>query len=143
MTTSSKAPLSLSTEGGRPLPRGLRNNNPLNIRRTKGTVWKGQCAEQTDPDFVQFEAMKWGIRAAFCILRTYSLRYHANCVVDIVSRWAPPSENDTEQYIRNVCRWTGFAGRERLSEAQWPKLLAAMARQETGAEFQPLYPLTS
>lgn len=46
---------------------------------------------------------------------------------------APPSENDTERYIKNVCLWTGFGGLQRLTEEDWPKLVRAMARQECGA----------
>ena len=112
---------------------GQRNNNPLNIRRVAGTKWIGQRDEQTDNAFVQFRTIEFGLRAAFVLLRTYSTKYRANCIRDIVSRWAPPSENDTEQYIRNVCQWTGFGGNERLTEDQWPALVRAMARQECGA----------
>lgn len=114
------------------LARGLRNCNPLNIRRVAGTKWKGQSALQTDASFVCFNAMEWGIRAACCILRTYARRYKAVCVADIVGRWAPSSENNTACYVRNVCLWTGFGGRQHLTEADWPRLVKAMARQESG-----------
>ncbi len=114
------------------MTRGELNCNPLNIRRVAGTTWKGQRAEQTDHAFVQFESIEWGLRAAFVLLRTYSTKYKLNCIRDIISRWAPPTENDTERYIRNVCQWTGFGGNERLTEAQWPALVKAMARQECG-----------
>ena len=114
------------------MSRGLRNCNPLNIRRVAGTTWKGQRAEQIDHGFVQFETIEWGLRAAFVLLRTYSTKYRANCVRDIVSRWAPPTENQTEQYIKNVCFWTGFGGLQRLTESDWPALVRAMARQECG-----------
>ena len=112
--------------------RGLRNCNPLNIRRVAGTTWKGQCDEQTDNAFVQFRTIEFGLRAAFVLLRTYSTKYHANCIRDIISRWAPPTENDTERYIRNVCFWSGLGGLQRLTEQDWPKLVRAMARQECG-----------
>ena len=112
--------------------RGLRNCNPLNIRRVASTEWIGQARLQTDRKFVKFDSMEWGIRAACCILRTYARRYGAVCVADIISRWAPPSENNTEQYIRNVCLWTGFGGRQHLTEGDWPLLIKAMARQECG-----------
>ena len=115
--------------------RGIRNCNPLNIRRVAGTTWKGQRAEQTDREFVQFESIEWGIRAAFCLLRTYERKDHLNCIADIITRWAPPSENDTNRYICNVCRWTGFGGMQRLTESDWPVLVRAMARQETGVEL--------
>ena len=36
------------------LPRGIRNNNPLNIRRSKDQ-WQGLRAQQTDASFCQFE----------------------------------------------------------------------------------------
>ena len=113
-------------------PRGIRNCNPLNIRRVAGTTWKGQRAEQTDTEFVQFSSIEWGIRAAFCLLCTYERKYHLNCIADIIMRWAPPSENDTSRYICNVCRWSGLAGMQRLTESDWPALVRAMARQETG-----------
>lgn len=112
--------------------RALRNSNPLNIRRVADTKWIGQSTLQTDPKYVKFETLGWGIRAACCILRTYAKRYHAFCVRDIISRWAPSSENMTESYIRNVCQWTGFSGNQRLTENDWPLLIRAMARQECG-----------
>ena len=113
------------------MTRGERNNNPLNIRRVVGSFWKGQRAEQTDKSFVQFESMEWGIRAALCILATYKRKYNAICIEDIITRWAPPSENDTQSYIKNVCRLTGFGGKERLTENEWPTLVRAMAYIES------------
>ena len=38
--------------------RGLRNNNPLNIRHSADR-WRGVRKEQTDPSFVQFESMAY------------------------------------------------------------------------------------
>ena len=81
--------------------------------------------------FVRFSSLPWGIRAAFCILDTYRKKYHDVCVEDIIARWAPPSENDTKRYIETVCKLTGFGGRERLAEAQWPTLVKAMATVES------------
>ena len=115
------------------MTRGLRNCNPLNIRRVAGTRWKGQRAEQTDRSFVQFESLEYGIRAAFCLLETYRRKYKAVCIEDIINRWAPPSENDTRKYVETVCRLTGFGGKERLEESQLPALVCAMAFVECGA----------
>ena len=121
------------------IPLGIRNTNPLNIRRGK-THWKGEIPHSPSPTgegrgeaaFCKFESIEWGIRAAFCLLRTYSRKYHLNCIADIITRWAPPSENDTSRYICNVCRWSGLAGMQRLTESDWPAIVRAMARQETG-----------
>ena len=122
------------------MTRGLRNNNPLNIRKVPGTHWRGEVLPLRgsgevagDRSFVQFESLEYGIRAAFCILNTYRRKYKAVCVEDIINRWAPPSENDTRKYVETVCRLTGFGGKERLEESQLPALVYAMAFVECGA----------
>ena len=120
------------------MTRGIRNNNPLNIRRVAGQRWKGEILPSIQGgdgggSFVRFESIEYGIRAAFVLLRTYAIKYKANCIQDIISRWAPPSENDTEKYIKNVCLWSGLGGLQRLTEEDWPSLVLAMARQECGA----------
>ncbi|MDM8144891.1 hypothetical protein QUW02_02915 [Bacteroides eggerthii] len=117
------------------LPRGLRNNNPLNIRRT-ANLWQGLSKEQNDPDFFQFESMAWGYRAAFVVLRTYRNRYGINTVERIVRRWAPEKDgNDTEYYIRKVTVLTGLE-RTQIVDDQDPRtmmnLVAAMSRVENG-----------
>lgn len=88
-------------------PRGIRNNNPLNIR--KGSSWKGERPNQTDKQFEQFISMEWGIRAAFKLLRNHisgfkGTRPKMNTYRKIITMWAPPSENATEEYINYVCR---------------------------------------
>ena len=122
------------------MTRGIRNNNPLNIRKVPGTRWRGEVLPLRgsgegagDKSFVQFESLEWGLRAAFCILDTYRRKYQDVCVEDIIARWAPPSENATSEYIRTVCRLTGFGGKERLAEDQLPALIYAMAFVECGA----------
>ena len=118
-------------------PLGIRNNNPLNIRRTK-TLWKGEnpLPAPREECFCKFESMEWGLRAAFCLLRTYANKYRLCCVRDIINRWAPPTENDTTSYIRHVCQLTGFGGNQRLTEKDWPKLVKAMARIECGVDLE-------
>ena len=43
-------------------PRGIRNNNPGNIRKSN-VKWQGLAAEQTDGAFYQFTRPEYGIRA--------------------------------------------------------------------------------
>ena len=57
-------------------PRGMRNNNPLNIRHS-ASRWQGVRAEQTDTAFVQFVSMAMGYRAAWRTLETYHKRFEA------------------------------------------------------------------
>ena len=83
------------------LPRGLRNHNPLNIRKGD-QLWKGQTGN--DGTFCIFLENKWGYRAAFRILNTYNTKYHIYSVRQIISRWAPESDgNNTRGYIQRVC----------------------------------------
>lgn len=86
------------------LPRGIRNNNPLNIRI--GNVWLGEVKKPTDKSFEQFISMEYGIRAGFVILRRYIRRYGIDTIAEIVSRWAPSSENNTKAYIAAVANLT-------------------------------------
>ena len=90
------------------VPRGIRNNNPLNIRR--GSNWKGLREVQTDPDFCQFKTMVWGIRAAFRLMRNHITGFggthpRRETVAELVSVWAPATENNTKVYIASVCKW--------------------------------------
>ena len=120
------------------LPRGIRNNNPLNIR--KGNNWQGEVSSSTDGEFEQFVSMQWGIRAGFKILKNYMTGYGGRVkaltnVHDIIHRWAPPSENNCKAYIDSVCRFSGLHEFERLQFSDRNKMLAlvdGMIRVECG-----------
>lgn len=84
------------------LPRGIRNNNPFNIRH--GNNWKGERKVQTDRSFEEFDNMVMGIRAGMVLMKNYiegrtqdHRRY--NTLATLIGRWAPPSENATWNYI--------------------------------------------
>ena len=119
------------------LPRGIRNNNPLNIRKSKDQ-WQGLRAVQTDPSFCQFESMEYGWRAAFKLLtRTYYHTYRLFTIRAIVSKWAPANENNTKAYIANVSKMTGIGPDEPIGiptekPARWMMVGIAMAIQENG-----------
>ena len=121
------------------LPRGIRNNNPLNIRRSKDK-WKGLRAVQADAQFCQFESLEYGWRAAFYLLtRTYYHKYRLYTIRAIISKWAPPCENNSKAYVENVSRLTGIDPDEPIgipseSPARWIALGMAMAIQENGFE---------
>lgn len=119
------------------LPRGIRNNNPLNIRRSKDQ-WKGLAEQQKDRSFWQFKSLEWGWRAAFYLLtRTYYHKYRLYTIRGIISRWAPSCENDTSAYVQNVARLTGIDPDKPLgipseSPSVWMMVGVAMAIQENG-----------
>ena len=99
------------------MTRGLRNNNPLNIRRSTDR-WEGTATTQTDQSFVQFKTLAYGYRAAWKTLDTYCLRFRRERRVynvrNIIARWAPPAENDTDAYVRAVVRLSGLGGNENI-----------------------------
>ena len=115
------------------IPRGIRNNNPLNIR--VGNDWKGEVSDPTDHTFEQFTEMKYGVRAAFVVLHNYIVRHKINTIEKIVSRWAPSSENDTKAYINSVAKWME---QDPSTEVNWHNkpqmymLVEAMCMQENG-----------
>lgn len=120
------------------LPRGIRNNNPLNIRRSEDQ-WKGMAEAQNDRAFVQFKSLEWGWRAAFYLLtRTYYHKYRLYTIRAIISRWAPEADhNDTAAYIAHVSRLTGISPDEPIGTpleqpARWMMVGVAMAIQENG-----------
>lgn len=87
-------------------PRGIRNCNPGNIRITKDK-WQGLRSVQTDKAFFQFTEMRWGYRALLRTLQNYRKRHGCLTIADFISRWAPPSENNTLAYIQSVCKQLG------------------------------------
>lgn len=117
----------------KPIPRGIRNCNPLNIRI--GNVWLGEVPQPTDNEFEQFVSMFYGLRAGFILLRRYIRRYHLTTVPDIISRWAPGSENNTVKYIDTVCQLSGIAPDAQLDygdEETLVNLVDAMILVECG-----------
>jgi hypothetical protein len=114
------------------MPRGLRNNNPLNIRHSADR-FRGEIAG-TDKSFKTFSSLAYGYRAAFVILGTY-LSQGCNTIEKIISRWAPPAENDTESYISQVERYSGVPRHKELTSAsgtEYMMIVAAMSFVENG-----------
>ena len=118
------------------IPRGIRNNNPLNLR--VGNNWKGEVANPSDHTFEQFTEMKWGVRAAFVVLRNYIQRHKCNTIRKIISRWAPANENNTQAYIATVSQRANIKPDEVINvdnTCQMIALLLAMCFVENGQEI--------
>lgn len=112
-------------------PRGLRNNNPLNIEA--GDFTQNQPGYTgSDGRFAQFASMDHGISAANSLLDTYQNKYGLNTVGGIINRWAPPGENDSRGYAASVAGRMGISPDQPLTPAQRPALIAAMAQFENG-----------
>lgn len=94
--------------------RGEKNNNPFNIDKS-GNNWLGKIPG-TDKRQETFSSPVYGIRAGFKLLRTYIERYGLNTINKIFDRYAPPNENNTEEYKRFVCNKTGMGIDEEIED---------------------------
>ena len=110
-------------------PRGIRNNNPLNIR-ISGDKWLGLVGD--DGEFFQFESAEKGIRAAARTLATYRKKYGYDTIATIISRWAPTTENNTQAYIQSTAKRMGISPHQALTKADYPALISAMIYHENG-----------
>lgn len=121
------------------LPRGIRNNNPLNIRLVPDNRWQGRVPPRLNSDgaFEQFEDPIMGLRAAAVLLIAHYDRRHLDTIRKLVQVWAPPSENDTEAYARFVARASGIGIDEPLDlhdHKCLKPILTAMIRVENGRQ---------
>ena len=113
--------------------RGLRNNNPGNIRRS-ATRYRGEVVSQ-DPSFKRFESMAWGYRAMFVLLYTYQKRYGLSTLAQLIARYAPAVENDTAGYTDFVAEQTAWPADQPLdtcSAEQMIPVVSAMSHIENG-----------
>ncbi|HEK0716344.1 TPA: structural protein [Proteus mirabilis] len=116
--------------------RGERNNNPGNIRH--GSKWQGLSAQQTDKDFCQFVSTEYGIRAIYVLMRTYEKKYGLCSIREIINRYAPPKENNTEGYIKRVAKELNVSTEDCVSVSK-KEVAIALATAIVGVElgYQP------
>lgn len=116
--------------------RGIRNNNPGNIRVSKDQ-WEGMTGD--DGAFVTFDSPESGVRALGKNLLSYG-RQGYDSIEKIINRWAPPNENDTQAYIDSVVAATGIPATQSLDLSN-PDTLSALAQaisfHETGSRYNP------
>lgn len=116
--------------------RGIRNNNPGNIRHGK-SKWQGMSTGQTDPSFVQFTAPEYGIRALAVLLKNY-IAGGTNTISKVIAKYAPSSENNTAAYIAQVEKNTGIGRNEPLTANDLTLLVTAIIRHENGTQPYPI-----
>ena len=118
------------------LPRGLRNNNPGNIR-INSDLFQGEIRPSKDKSFKQFETMAYGYRAMFKTLSNYYKNYKLDTIRKMVSRWAPPKENRTDRYIKAVSDYAGIPADDPINinnRELMIRIVAGMSKGENGKE---------
>ena len=71
--------------------------------------------EQVDSTFVSFDSPKMGVRALARVLNTYNTKYNLDDISGMVSRFAPPTENDTQNYIKFVSDKSGISRTKKIT----------------------------
>ncbi len=111
---------------------GEKNNNLFNIRFSPANEWLGQTGE--NKGFAVFSERIYGTRAADRLLANYGAKGF-NTINDVINRFAPPTENDTQNYINSIVQDTGYDPYQSLDlsdrNVRLP-ILKAMAKMETG-----------
>jgi hypothetical protein len=112
------------------VPRGLRLNNPGNLRS-----WNGVPSEN---GFARFGSSQEGLNAMAQQIGLYGNRDGLRTISSILGKYAPPGDNnDTSSYIADVARQTGYGPNEQLdvnnSKVLAP-LLSAMVKHEQGQQ---------
>lgn len=118
------------------IPRGLRNNNPLNIRKSLD-IFQGEKIPSADKNFKQFQTTAYGYRAAFKIVMNYYRIYSLKTIRQIIGRWAPENENNTESYISLVSSYSGVSPDEQINITNKDMMcciIASMSKVENGRE---------
>ena len=120
----------------RSVPRGIRNNNPGNIRHVPNrNDWLGLCAQPQVEGFCRFQTPEHGVRAICRILQSYQGR--GVCTVSsTIAAWAPARDNnDVASYVDTICSEAKLSADSRIdlkNEAQLSAFLKAMIRHENG-----------
>lgn len=113
-------------------PRGIRNNNPLNIKWSSLNNWNGQTGKDA-AGFSIFDRPENGIRAAARILDNYAKRGIVT-LGDIVKTWAPASENNVEAYTKHVEQGVGKSRVVKITRTDYLPLLRVMIKHENGKQ---------
>lgn len=113
------------------LPRGIRNNNPFNIKDS-ATHWQGEKLQGFDPVYEEFTNAPDGIRAGFKVLLAYRNKHGLHTIRKVINRFAPVTENNVESYIKSVCERSMLTPDIVLLGIEWLQLADAMIVHENG-----------
>ena len=126
------------------MSRGIRNNNPGNIKDF-GIPWEGLAADhertpeqQKESTFCVFRGPHWGIRAMAIILRNYQKKHNLRTINQMMNRWAPKSDsNPIYQYTNYVAEKVGVGQNVSIDVDDFDtmlKLVRAITRFENGED---------
>jgi hypothetical protein len=112
----------------------MRQNNPGNLRPSI-VPWMGQTG--SSGGFCKFKDMSYGLRAMAVDLSNKITKDGLNTIQKIITKYAPPSENDTQAYIDSVSDSTGWAATMPIpfNSSNLARLIRAQLNVEQGAHY--------
>lgn len=124
------------------LPRGIRNNNPGNLKWSSAQVWQGQMGRDSG-GFLQFDTAANGLRAAARVIKTYIGTHKLDTIAKIGPRWSPDVNGLTGIYAANVSKFSGIPVSQVLTVNMLPAVLAGIVGAENGGQYVTYYPLSN
>jgi hypothetical protein len=115
--------------------KSLQRYNPTNIRYDAENDWIGRLPK--NGQFENFIDNAHAFSATYKILQTYEKEHFKfqMTVPKMISRWAPPQENDTKSYIRHVLSSTGLSETDIIDTEDlelMKKIIRVMTLHEVG-----------
>ena len=135
ITRMSKEQDASKPTGAKRVARGIRNNNPGNIRI--GINWLGRVVPGKDLSFVEFRTMPFGVRALYIDLINKH-KSGLNTIQKVIYKYAPPSENLTDAYVASVAQSMGIPATQVFSPTakNFTTFVKAIVKHENGKDGQ-------
>jgi hypothetical protein len=115
---------------------GIRTNNPGNLRYNPAIAWQGLATPPHNEDgFCIFTDAAHGLRAVMIDLHSAIVIDGRDTVEEIITHYAPPTENDTDAYIKAVLHWCGWQPGEKpdaTAESTYIDMAQAIVVHENG-----------
>jgi hypothetical protein len=120
------------------VPRGIRNNNPGNLKITP-IKWQGKISPSADNTFEQFEGAVYGIRALFTDVMGDYANDGSRTIMQIIKEFAP---DYNEAYIKILETATGVGRNSPLPATAdtFIALVRGIMNFENGKDTRAYYP---
>ena len=111
-------------------------NNPGNVERTQG--WAGMLPDTgygSEDRFAVFDSPQMGLRALMVDLST-KVKNQGGDLREMITRYAPPSENPTEKYYEYV---KGKVGKNKVTLKDVPQIAKSILEFENKGDLPKMY----
>ncbi|CAB5212900.1 hypothetical protein UFOVP191_62 [uncultured Caudovirales phage] len=120
-------------------PLSVRNNNPGNLRPVGSDSGFQQFASAEDGMNAMQRDLQAKVSGNSLVMKSKFGAGYTPTIENVISTWAPPSENNTAAYINDVSRNSGISPTQPLSVADVQKIAPAMIKHEGGDKASAYY----